>query len=78
MSQPPEKKQGERNMAAIRDIKPAFELFQPATLEDALVLLDRYGSKAWIMAGGLDSFDSLKHRIKKPSVMIDLSQIKST
>jgi xanthine dehydrogenase YagS FAD-binding subunit len=63
-------------MAVIRDIMPAFELFQPATVEDALELLDRYGSKAWIMAGGLDSFDWLKDRIKKPSVLVDLSQIK--
>ena len=32
-------------MAVIRDIMPAFELFQPATAEDALGLLDRYGSR---------------------------------
>ena len=63
-------------MAVIRDIMPAFELFQPATVDDALGLLDRYGSKAWVMAGGLDSFDWLKDRIKKPSVVVDLSQVK--
>ena len=28
------------------------------------------------MGGGLDSFDWLKDRIKKPSVVVDLSQIK--
>ena len=44
-------------MAIIRDIMPAFELFQPATTEDALSLLDQYGDKAWVLAGGLDSFD---------------------
>jgi len=38
---------------------PAFELFQPATTEDALTLLARYGSDAWVLAGGLDSFDWL-------------------
>jgi xanthine dehydrogenase YagS FAD-binding subunit len=63
-------------MAIIRDIMPAFELFQPATTEDALGLLDRYGSKAWVMAGGLDTFDWLKDRIKRPEVVIDLSAIK--
>jgi xanthine dehydrogenase YagS FAD-binding subunit len=63
-------------MAIIRDIMPAFELFQPATTEDALGLLDRYGSQAWVLAGGLDSFDWLKDRIKRPSFVIDLSQIK--
>jgi xanthine dehydrogenase YagS FAD-binding subunit len=61
-------------MAIIRDIMPAFELFQPAAVQDALALLDRYGSDAWVLAGGLDSFDWLKDRIKKPKVVIDLSQ----
>jgi len=63
-------------MAIIRDIMPAFELFQPATTEDAIGLLDRYGSRAWVLAGGLDSFDWLKDRIKRPEFVIDLSQIK--
>jgi len=62
-------------MAIIRDIMPAFELFQPATTEDALVLLDHHGSEAWVLAGGLDSFDWLKDRIKRPKVVVDLSQI---
>jgi xanthine dehydrogenase YagS FAD-binding subunit len=63
-------------MAIIRDIMPAFELFQPPTVEEALALANRYGSQGWVMAGGLDSFDWLKDRIKRPSVVIDLSQIK--
>jgi xanthine dehydrogenase YagS FAD-binding subunit len=63
-------------MAIIRDIMPAFELFQPATVEDALALMGRYGSDAWVLAGGLDSFDWLKDRIKRPQFVIDLSQIK--
>ena len=63
-------------MAVIRDVMPAFELFQPATIDDALNLLDKHGSEAWVMAGGLDSFDWLKDRIKRPSVVVDLSQIK--
>jgi xanthine dehydrogenase YagS FAD-binding subunit len=62
-------------MAIIRDIMPAFELFQPANIDDALVLLDHHGSDAWVLAGGLDSFDWLKDRIKRPKVVIDLSQI---
>jgi xanthine dehydrogenase YagS FAD-binding subunit len=53
-------------MAIIRDIMPAFELFQPATTEDALALAAKYGSDAWVMAGGLDTFDWLKDRIKRP------------
>jgi len=62
-------------MAVIHDVMPAFELFQPASISDALTLLDRYGSDAWVMAGGLDSFDWLKDRIKRPKVVVDLSQV---
>jgi xanthine dehydrogenase YagS FAD-binding subunit len=62
-------------MAVIRDMMPAFELFQPATIEDALGLLERHGSAAWVMAGGLDTFDWLKDRTKRTAVVVDLSQI---
>jgi xanthine dehydrogenase YagS FAD-binding subunit len=63
-------------MAIIRDIMPAFELFQPATTTDALGLLAKYGKDAWVMAGGLDTFDWVKDRIKRPSVVVDMSQVK--
>ncbi len=62
-------------MAVIRDVMPAFELFQPASLQDAQALLDRYGSGAWVLAGGLDSFDWLKDRIKRPQALVDLAGI---
>ena len=62
-------------MAVIRDVMPAFELFQPASVDDALELLDRHGANAWVLAGGLDSFDWLKDRIKRPSVVVDLSGV---
>jgi xanthine dehydrogenase YagS FAD-binding subunit len=62
-------------MAVIRDMMPAFELFQPASVEDALGLLDKYGSEAWVMAGGMDSFDWLKDRTKRPNYVVDLSQV---
>ncbi|MFY9647680.1 MAG: xanthine dehydrogenase family protein subunit M [Terriglobales bacterium] len=62
-------------MAIIRDVMPAFELYQPGSVDDALMLLDRHGSDAWVLAGGLDSFDWLKDRIRKPKVVIDLSGI---
>jgi xanthine dehydrogenase YagS FAD-binding subunit len=63
-------------MAIIRDIMPAFDLLQPANTDDALSLLNRHGNQAWVLGGGLDSFDWLKDRIKRPSVVVDLSQIK--
>src|SRR6195256_977779 len=62
-------------MAMIRDVMPAFELFQPANVTDALTLVDRHGSNAWVMAGGLDTFDWLKDRSKRTNVVIDLSQM---
>ena len=62
-------------MAVIRDVMPAFELFQPATVDDALGLLERHGADAWMLAGGLDTFDWLKDRAKRTNVVIDLSQV---
>ena len=62
-------------MAVIRDVMPAFELFQPASVGDAQALLARYGGNAWVLAGGLDSMDWLKDRIKRPQAVVDLSAI---
>jgi len=62
-------------MPPIRDVMPAFELFQPASVADTLGILDRYGADAWIMAGGMDTFDWLKDRIARPKVVVDLSLV---
>ena len=63
-------------MAVIRDVMPVFELYQPATVDDALSLLDKHRTDALVLAGGLDSMDWLKDRLKKPRVVVDLSQVK--
>jgi len=62
-------------MAVIRDVMPAFELYQPNSVADAQKLLEREGRDAWVLAGGMDSFDWLKDRIKKPKVVVDLSGV---
>ena len=62
-------------MAVIRDTMPAFELFQPESTEQALALLDRYDGEAWAFAGGLDSVDWFKDRVKRPKAVIDLGGI---
>ena len=62
-------------MALIRDAMPAFELFQPTSIADAQALLSRYGDSAWVLAGGLDSLDWLKDRIKRPQAVVDLGGI---
>jgi xanthine dehydrogenase YagS FAD-binding subunit len=63
------------NMAILHDIMPAFELFQPMTIDDTLALLDKYKKDVWVMAGGLDTFDWLKDRNKRPQVVVDLSGV---
>jgi xanthine dehydrogenase YagS FAD-binding subunit len=61
-------------MAVIRDVMPAFQLLQPSSVNETQSLLQQHRD-AWILAGGLDSFDWLKDRIKKPNVVIDLSGV---
>lgn len=62
-------------MAVIRDMIPAFELFQPTSVDDALSLLAEHGDDTWVLAGGLDSFDWFKDRIKRPKVVVELSGV---
>lgn len=62
-------------MAMIRDMMPDFQLFQPSSIDTALELLGRYGKDGWVLAGGLDSFDWLKDRVKRPEAVIDLASI---
>ena len=62
-------------MAIVRDVIPPLQLFQPSTLEDAADMVEAHGEDAWIMAGGMDSFDWLKDRTKRTEAVIDLSQV---
>jgi xanthine dehydrogenase YagS FAD-binding subunit len=62
-------------MAVIRDVMPSFELLQPSTSDEAQTILAQHGSDAWVLAGGLDSFDWLKDRIRKPKIVVDLSGV---
>ena len=62
-------------MALVHDVIPPFQLFQPASVDDTLDLLDARGAEAWVLAGGMDSFDWLKDRTKRTSAIVDLSQI---
>jgi len=62
-------------MATIRDIMPAFDLLQPTSIAGARKLLEQHGRDAWVLAGGLDSFDWLKDRLKKPKTVVDLSGV---
>src|ERR1043165_4204029 len=64
-------------MAIIHDVMPVFELFQPTTVEDTITLLDQYGKDAWVLAGGLDTFDWFKDRNKRRQVVVDLSGVEA-
>ena len=59
----------------VKDMMPAFELYQPTQLADALALLDRIGADAWKLAGGNDSLSWFKERAKRPKAVIDISGI---
>jgi xanthine dehydrogenase YagS FAD-binding subunit len=58
-----------------RDMMSAFELYQPDTVEGAVELLGRFGEEGWALAGGNDSFDWFKDRIKRPKYVVDLGGI---
>src|SRR5579864_6601116 len=62
-------------MAVIRDVMPAFQLYQPTSVADAQRLLEQNPEDALVLAGGLDSMDWLKDRIRKPKAVVDLSGI---
>ena len=62
-------------MAIIRDVMPAFQLFQPLSVDDAVRLLSTRERDAWILAGGMDSLDWLKDSLRRPGVVVELSQI---
>jgi xanthine dehydrogenase YagS FAD-binding subunit len=59
----------------IHDVIPPLQLFQPSTLEEAVDVVEAHGDEAWIIAGGMDSFDWLKDRTKRTDALIDLSQV---
>jgi xanthine dehydrogenase YagS FAD-binding subunit len=64
-------------MAIIRDGMPPFDLYQPADVDDAVSLAGRLGAEAWLLAGGLDSLERFKDRLKRPKAVIDLGRIEA-
>lgn len=57
------------------DVMPDVQLYQPAELDDALSLADRYAADGWLLGGGQDTYGWLKDRAKHPQAMIDLNGI---
>ena len=61
----------------MKDMMPSFNLVQPADLESAISTLTDAGENGWAMAGGQDSLDWFKDRVKRPTTVVDLSGIAS-
>ena len=59
----------------VKDMMPSFELYQPASLQDALELAERFGAGGWVLAGGNDSLSWFKDRAKRPTAVIDITGI---
>ncbi len=59
------------------DVMPDVQLYQPAELDDALSLADRYATRGWLLGGGQDTYGWLKDRAKHPQAMIDLNGIEA-
>jgi xanthine dehydrogenase YagS FAD-binding subunit len=58
-----------------KDMMPAFELYQPDSLEGAVELLVRFGAEGWALAGGHASLDWFQDRVKRPRYVVDLNGI---
>lgn len=56
-----------------KDMMPAFELYQPDSVDGAVELLNDAGAAGWAVAGGNDSLDWFKDRVKRPERVVDLS-----
>ncbi len=56
---------------------PKFDYHAPASVDEALVLLQRYGGDAKILAGGQSLMPLLNFRLSRPAALVDLNRIPS-
>jgi len=57
-------------------VKPApFVYHRPASLPDALALLERYGAEGRVLAGGQSLVPALNMRLATPGALIDINRI---
>lgn len=54
---------------------PPFEYYQPSTLEEALVLLERLDGNVSLFAGGTDLLVAMKDHRLKPRALVDIKHI---
>jgi carbon-monoxide dehydrogenase medium subunit len=59
-------------------MKPApFDYVAPATLEEALAVLDEHGFDAKLLAGGQSLIPAMNFRLAQPSLLVDLNGLDS-
>lgn len=56
-------------------ILPPFDYYQPSTLEEALVILERLDGNVSIFAGGTDLLAAMKDHRLKPRALVDIKHI---
>lgn len=59
----------------VNDDEPGAEYFAPATIDDALALLDEHGDEAKVVAGGQSLLVFLRQRLLQPRYLIGLKRI---
>ncbi len=56
-------------------IPAAFEYFAPATVKEAIGLLEKHGDDAKVLAGGHSLLPIMKFRLAQPKVVVDIGRI---
>src|SRR5262245_11603658 len=56
---------------------PVFDYHAPATVDEAIALLTRYGGEAKVLAGGQSLMPLLNFRLSRPAALVDLNTIQS-
>ena len=56
-------------------IPPAFEYARPATISDAIALLEKHGDDAKVLSGGQSLIPMMKLRLARPAWLIDINSI---
>ena len=54
---------------------PNFEYFAPATVDEALATLERFGDEGKVLAGGMSLIPVMKLRFAAPRALVDINRI---
>jgi 4-hydroxybenzoyl-CoA reductase subunit beta len=54
---------------------PRFEFLKPVSLEESLGLLEKYGGKAKVLAGGTDLLVNMKYGVVRPEIVVGIKAV---